>query len=373
MNPRFTTTILLILATIVARPLFLVSIDVPGWILNFSVIAEILGQAVVTAWLDVEVIESVASSKLSKLQKIKKVTVALSLDLFAISMRDKFGQSIAFWIFTSHWCVLLAVVIFTTLLVIKIDRSTTFCWLSIVAAFSDAAVSQGRYNLGKDPWVRTFSKCQLLGKILSIGFLIFTFNRVRGKNPSRGTTLADLKKMSISMCGQVATRFVIASFIILARARTAEIFWLPNANIVIPFIGFTMWDYLWIAIAPSKMSIKDIDSKINLLTGVALLLLVTGTFLFTGQFFMIGIIILVMGDRLFDIRMSIEEIPENLMCLQKRFDSLLVPVLRLLFSTEHFVGKEVYADRLIWMLLYTTIVMCIVSLVCRSLQKPKIE
>lgn len=362
-----------ILATILARPLFLVPVNVPVWLLNFSVVAEILAQAVVTAYMDIEVIESVASEEVSRWHKMKKVTVALALDLFAISMRDKFGQSIAFWIFSSHWCALLAVAIFTTLLVTKIDRSATFCWLSIIAAFSDAAVSQKRYNLGKHEWVRTFSKCQLLGKILSIGFLIYTFNRVRGKNPSRGTTLADMKKMSFSMCGQVATRFVIASFIILARARTAEIFWLPNANIVIPFIGFTMWDYLWIAFAPSKMSIKDIDSKINLLTGVALLLLVTGTFLFTGQLFMIGIIILVMGDRLFDIRMSIEGIPENLMCLQKRFDSLLVPVLRLLFSTEHFVGKEVYADRLIWMLLYTTIVLCIVSLVCRSLQKPKKE
>ena len=75
------------------------------------------------------------------------------------------------------------------------------------------------------------------------------------------------------MGGQIATRFVIAAFIILARARTEKIFWLPNANILIPLIGFIMWDYVWIAFAPSNMTIKDLDSKINLLTGVALLFL----------------------------------------------------------------------------------------------------
>jgi hypothetical protein len=363
--------LILILATILARPLFLVSLNVPEWVQNFSVVVEILGQAVVTAYLDIEVIESVASSEVSRFKKMKKVTVALALDLFSISMRDKFGQSIAFWIFANHWWVLLTISIFTTYVLSRVNYSTTFCWLSIIAAFSDAAVSQQRYNLGKHEWVRTFSKCQLHGKILSIVFLIYTFNGVRNNNPRRRTTLADFKKMAFSMGGQIATRFVIAVFIILARARTEQIFWLPNANILIPFIGFTIWDYVWIAFASPNTTIKELDSKINILTGVALLVLVIGTFIFTGQLFMIGIIILVMGDRLFDIRMTKEGIPENLMCLQKRFDSLLVPVLRLLFSTEYSVGTEVYADGLIWMLLYTTIVMCIVSLLCRNPQKDK--
>ena len=202
--------------------------------------------------------------------------------------------------------------------------------------------------------------CQLVGKVFAFVLVVIIIPRLviptircPGSNlVSRTPITAKIKQYLRVFSPQVVTRLAFSAYIVLARSSPDSLWWgqkLGPMNLVIPLIGIhltaPLWGYLLGKIPTKESLVKAIGITFTL----ASFLLLLGTFVpeFKGELMALAVMMLVSTDILFDLMTERTDLSPGLVATQKRMDSLLVPLMRLLLSAHLFIGKGLNSDPVI--------------------------